>query len=99
MQARIVAYSDSDEEDYNRNKRPAASESDNEGEDSTSPVDHDTATVNVKHRQLIRRPPPGNKVSVEKGPTVAAVTGFCAEHVAPKIERWLAPQTAVRVCT
>lgn len=97
FQARIVAYSDSDEEDFNRNRKQAATESDSDDEHTASPVDHDTATVNVKQKQLIRRPPPGNKVSIEPGPSVAAVAGFCSQHVTPKIERILVPQTAVRV--
>ncbi|DBA92828.1 TPA: hypothetical protein ACH3X1_003011 [Trebouxia sp. C0004] len=96
-QARIVAYSDSDEEDFNRNKWQAASASDSEDEHRASPVDHDTATVNVKQRQLIRKPPPGTKVSIEAAPSVAAVAGFCGQHVAPKIKHILVPQTAVRI--
>lgn len=97
LQARIVAYSDSDEEDFNRNKWQPGSGSESEDEEAPSPVDHSTATVNVKQRQLIRRPPPGNKVSIEPGPSVVAMAGFFEQHVAPKIERILVPQTAVRV--
>lgn len=97
MQARIVAYSDSDEEDFNRNKWQAGTGSESDGEDAASPVDHDTATVNVKQKQLIRKPPPGNTVSIGAGPGVAAVAGFCGQHITPKVNKVLVPQNAVRV--
>ena len=97
LQARIVAYSDSDEEDFKPKKWQAGTGSESDSEDKPSPVDHNTSEVNVKQRQLIRRPPPGNKVSIEAGPSMVAVAGFCGQHVTPKVERLLVPQTVVRV--
>lgn len=97
LQARIVAYSDSDEEDFNLHKWPPGAESDSEDEHRASPVDRDTATVNVKQKQLIRKPPPGNKVSIGSGPGVAAVAEFCGHHVAPNLHRAVVPENAVRV--
>ncbi|KAL3148442.1 hypothetical protein ABBQ38_013893 [Trebouxia sp. C0009 RCD-2024] len=96
-QARIVAYSDSDEEDFNRHKWQPGTESDSEDEHRASPVDVDTATVNVKQKQLIRQPPPGNKVSIGSGPGIAAVADFCGHHVAPNMHKALVPQNAIRV--
>ena len=60
-------------------------------------MDHDTATVNVKQKQLIRKPPPGSKVSIGAGPGVAAVAGFCGDHVTPKLHKVMVPQNAIRV--
>ena len=97
VQARIVAYSDSDEEDFSRNKWQAVSGSESDEEGSASPVDHEAATVNVKQKQLIRKPPPGNRVSIGAGP-VAAAAGFCGQYVTPKLEKVLVPQNAIRVC-
>ena len=98
LQARIVAYSDSDEEDFNLHKWQPGTESDDSGdEDKASPVDRDTATVNVKQKQLIRKPPPGNKVSIGSGPGIAAVADFCGHHVTPNLHRALVPQNAIRV--
>ena len=97
LQARIVAYSDSDEEDFNLHKWHPGAESDSEEEHKASPVDHDTATVNVKQKQLIRKPPPGDTVSIGAGPGVAAVVGFCGRHLTPELLRVMVPQNAIRV--
>lgn len=92
-----MAYSDSDEEDFNRHRWQPGTESDSEDEHKVSPVDHDSATVNVKQKQLIRKPPPGSKVSIGPGPGVAAAAAFCGQHVAPKLHKVMVPQNAIRV--
>lgn len=97
LQARIVAYSDSDEEDFNLHRWQPGTDSDSEDEHKASPVDRETATVNVRQKQLIRKPPPGNKVSIGSGLGVAAVADFCGHHVAPNLHRAVVPENAVRV--
>lgn len=95
MQARIVAYSDSDEDDFNKNRWHAASASDTDEEHKASPVDHDTSTVNVKQRQLIRKVPAGNKVSIGAH---HAFLGFLDQHMGPPLQRFFVPQNVLRVC-
>ena len=93
-QARIVAYSDSDEDDYKQHKWPTGSGSDTEEEHRASPVDHDTATVNVKQRELIRKVPPGSKVSIGAH---HAFLGFLDHHVGPPLQRFMVPPNIMRV--
>lgn len=93
-QARIVAYSDSDEEDFNKHKWHAGSGSESDEEHTASPVDHDTATVNVKQKQLVRKVPPGNKVSIGAH---HAFLGFLDHHIGPPLQRFLVPPNILRV--